>query len=139
MSRGRRSIVSLSVVPALPGKRRPSPPPNMSAAEVAAWQAVVSAMPAHWFYGAESVLARYCVQVASCEVMERRLRAMWDGSGPIDQTLLAAHARATTTLVKLAQALRLSPGSRYTPRSAAGRLSEAKSGQVRPWDPQRRR
>lgn len=134
MARGRRSRAGLSVVPPLVPGKRPSPPPGLSEFEVEAWAAIVSSMPAHWFHGAESVLARYCSLTATCETLEVRIRAMWAGSGPIDRGLLAAHARSTAALTKLAQALRLSPASRYTPRSAAGRVSEAKSTRARPWE-----
>jgi hypothetical protein len=36
--------------------------------------------------------------------------------------------------IKLAQTLRLSPGSRYMPRSAVDRLNETKSTRARPWE-----
>ena len=132
--RGRRSTADLNVVPVLPGARRPDAPPHLSEAEAGIWRATVTAMPASWFVGAESVLARYCAVTAGSEEMEHRIRAMWATKAPIDRTLLAAHARATSTLIKLARALRLSPASRTTTRTAAGRLSEAKSTHARPWE-----
>jgi hypothetical protein len=133
MPRGRRSAADLAIVPVVPGAREgPTPPPGMSEPETVAWRRTVKAMPSGWFIGSESVLRQYCIQITTCETLEGRLRTMWESSAPIDRTLLSAHAKATTTLIKLAQSLRLTPGSRATPKRAGQMLNEAK--RARPWE-----
>src|SRR5262245_32916136 len=132
MTRGRRSVADLAIVPVVPGARRPTPPPGLGKREVVAWGKTTAAMPGGWFVGSESVLRQYCIQITTCETLEGRLREMWENSGPIDAKLLATHAKATTTLIKLAQSLRLTPGSRATPKRAGQMLNEAK--RARPWE-----
>jgi hypothetical protein len=126
MPRGRRSAAGLQVVPAVPAHHRSTPPPDLSEPEAEAWRAIVSGMPATWFRGSETVLRRYVAEAVLCGQIEARLRAMLGGSGPIDQTLMGAHAKATATLLKLAQSLRLTPGSRATPKRAGQMLNDAK-------------
>jgi hypothetical protein len=119
-------------VPIVPDLRRPEPPPDLTETEARAWRSITASKPATWFHGAESILARLCTKIAICEALERRLRLMWEGSGRIDDKLLAMHRQEALAVAKLSQALRLSPGSRYTPRAATQYLNEAKVS--RPWE-----
>ena len=68
MSRGRKSINALSVVPVIPGQGRPEPPRALDKAEKAVWRDIVGAMPPNWF-GSECqpVLRRLCAQVVISE------------------------------------------------------------------------
>jgi len=122
----------LSVVPVVRGRRRPTPPPNLSEAEGKIWSDTTAAMLATWFIGSKSVLRAYVVQAAACAHLQARIRAMLAGSEPIDRTLLATNAKATQSLIKLAQSLRLTLGSRATPKRASQMLRE--SNTARPWE-----
>src|SRR6516165_10516564 len=75
MSRGRKSVDALSVVPLIPGQGRPEPPRALDKAEKAVWRAIVGAMPPNWF-GSECqpVLRRLCAQVVVSEGLEEQLR-----------------------------------------------------------------
>ena len=64
MSRGRKSINALSVVPLIPGQGRPEPPRALDRAEKAVWMEIVGAMPPNWFgLECQPVLRRLCAQV----------------------------------------------------------------------------
>ena len=64
MSRGRKSINALSVVPLIPGQGRREPPRALDRAEKAVWMEIVGAMPPNWFgLECQPVLRRLCAQV----------------------------------------------------------------------------
>ena len=75
MSRGRKSINALSVVPVIPGQGRPQPPRALDKAEKAVWRSIIGAMPPNWF-GSECqpVLRRLCAQIVISEGLEEQLR-----------------------------------------------------------------
>jgi hypothetical protein len=75
MSRGRKSINALSVVPVIPGQGRPEPPRALDRAEKAVWREIVGAMPPNWFgLECQPVLRRLCAQVVISEELEEQLR-----------------------------------------------------------------
>jgi hypothetical protein len=132
MPRGRKSPDALQLVPQVPWSP-PEPPAEFDAVEAAHWCSIVGSMPSSWLTGAaKPLLARLCVVITTCELLERDLRRMW-AAGPMDAKLLSAHAAACTTLAKLAQSLRISPRSRWTAKSAAEQVREAKTA-ARPWE-----
>ena len=96
MARGRKSAVSLAVVPpALPGER-PAPPAALDDTEACIWRAIVGALPPAWLdAAAQEVLARAVAQASVCEGMEAQLRERRRRADP-DQdaiaTLAAQHA-----------------------------------------------
>jgi hypothetical protein len=58
MARGRKSGVSLAVVPpTLPGER-PAPPAEPDRTEARIWKEIVGALPPTWLDAAQQVLAR---------------------------------------------------------------------------------
>jgi hypothetical protein len=131
MPRGRKSPDGLHLVPQVPWSP-PEPPAEFDAAEAAHWREIVGSMPSTWWAGAtKPILARLCTTITTCELLERDLRRMW-AAGEIDAKLLSAHAGACTTIAKLAQALRISPRSRWTAKSAGEQAREHKSS--RPWE-----
>jgi hypothetical protein len=64
---------------------------------------------------------------ATCERLDGELR-----DHPLDARLLKIHGQQALLGAKLAQSLRLSPRSRYTPRQAGEQVREAKLS--RPWE-----
>ena len=136
MSRGRKSINALSVVPVIPGQGRPEPPQALDKAEKAVWRDIVGAMPPNWF-GSECqpVLRRLCAQVVISEAIEeqlRRLRA--DGLGDSERAarLAEAHRDAAKAVNQLSQSLRLTPKSRWSARTSETELGRA--AKERPWE-----
>ena len=131
MPRGRRS--SADNVVTMPHVR-PEPPEELGEAEARHWRELVNTMPADWLSGAAGpLLVRLCKVIMSCELMETKIREMWQTNAPIDTKLLSAHAQASILLMKLSRELRLNPRSRYSPRSASEQMREAKLGS-RPWE-----
>jgi hypothetical protein len=132
MPRGRKSPDALQLVPQVPWSP-PEPPSEFDAIEAGHWREIVNSMPATWLTGAaKPLLARLCVTITTCELLERDLRLMWAAAGPIDAKLLSSHAMACGTLAKLSQSLRLSPRSRWTAKSAGEQIRETKT--ARPWE-----
>ena len=77
MARGRKSGVSLTVVPpALPGER-PVPAADLDATEQRIWKAIVDALPPVWLdAAAQEILTRAVAQAVVCEGQEARLREL---------------------------------------------------------------
>ena len=136
MSRGRKSINALSVVPLIPGQGRPEPPRALDRAEKTVWRDIVSAMPPNWF-GLESqpVLRRLCAQVVVSEGLEEQLRRVRaDGSGDSERAarLAEAHREAARAVNQLSQSLRLTPKSRWSARTSETEIGHA--AKERPWE-----
>ena len=74
MARGRKSAISLAVMPpALPGEK-PAPPAELDAVEERIWRAIVGALPPTWLdAAAQQILVRAVAQAAVCEGQEAKL------------------------------------------------------------------
>lgn len=134
MPRGRKSAISLSLVPpALPGDR-PAPPPELDDTEQRIWRSIVEGLPPTWFdTAAQQVLLRAVAQAAICERQEARLRQLRASTDPgaVDD-LAAVHAAAAKALAHLLGVLRATPRARIVPRDATRQL--ARAPRVRPWE-----
>ena len=136
MSRGRKSVNALSVVPVIPGQGRPEPPRALDKAEKAVWRGIVGAMPPNWF-GSECqpVLRRLCAQVVISEGLEEQLRGVRaDGISDSERAarLAEAHREAARAVNQLSQSLRLTPKSRWSARASETEISHA--AKERPWE-----
>jgi hypothetical protein len=136
MARGRKSAVSLAVVPpALPGER-PAPPAALDDTEASIWRAIVGALPPAWLdAAAQEVLARAVAQASVCEGMEAQLREKRRRADPdLDAiaTLAAQHAASAKALAHLLGVLRATPRSRMVPRGAGRQMAQV--ARVRPWE-----
>ena len=136
MSRGRKSVNALSVVPVIPGQGRPEPPRALDKAEKAVWRGIVGAMPPNWF-GSECqpVLRRLCAQVVVSEGLEEQLRGVRaDGISDSERAarLAEAHREAARAVNQLSQSLRLTPKSRWSARTSETEISHA--AKERPWE-----
>ena len=136
MSRGRKSINALSVVPLIPGQGRPGPPRALDRAEKTVWRDIVGAMPPNWF-GLESqpVLRRLCAQIVISEGLEEQLRKVRaDGFGDSERAarLSQAHRDTAKAVNQLSQSLRLTPKSRWSARTSETEVGHA--AKERPWE-----
>jgi hypothetical protein len=136
MARGRKSGVSLTVIPpALPGER-PAPPAELDAAEQRIWNAIVGALPPTWLdAAAQAILVRAVTQASVCEGQEARLRELRRQVNPDMGALgilAAEHAASARALVGLLGALRATPRTRMAPRGASRQLAQVP--RVRSWE-----
>ena len=136
MSRGRKSINALSVVPLIPGRGRPEPPPALDRTEKAVWRGIVGAMPPNWF-GLESqpILRRLCAQIVISEGLEAQLRKVRaDGLSDSEHAarLAKAHRDTAKAVNQLSQSLRLTPKSRWSARASETEVGHA--AKERPWE-----
>ena len=136
MSRGRKSINALSVVPVIPGQGRPQPPRALDKAEKAVWRSIVGAMPPNWFgLECQPVLRRLCAQIVISEGLEEQLRKVRaDGLADSERAarLAEAHRDAARAVNQLSQALRLTPKSRWSARTSETEVGHA--AKERPWE-----
>src|SRR5215831_874613 len=73
----RKAAAELAVVPLVPGRGRPEPPPDLDPLEQGVWRDVVAALPGHWIDPAgQVVLRRLVAQAAVAERQEMRLRQL---------------------------------------------------------------
>jgi hypothetical protein len=91
--RGRKSLASLSIVPAvsIDARQRPEPPKRLSSEEKAVWREVTGAVRPDWLYGAEHLLEIY----VRATVHERWLAELVkgaDANGPRFAKLVACNA-----------------------------------------------
>ena len=136
MARGRKSAVSLTVVPpALPGER-PAPPAELDDAETGIWRRIVGALPPTWLdTAAQEILTRAVAQAAVCERQEAQLRALRAEAQPdldVIGALAAQHASAGKSLSHLLGVLRATPRARMVSRGASRQLAQVP--RVRPWE-----
>ncbi len=136
MARGRKSSVSLAVVPpALPGER-PAPPAEFDAAEARIWTAIVGTLPPAWLdAAAQEILVRVVAQARVCEGLEARLRELRRQADPDADaiaTLAAQHATSAKALAHLLGVLRATPRARMVPRGAGRQMAQV--ARVRPWE-----
>jgi hypothetical protein len=136
MARGRKSAVSLAVVPpALPGER-PAPPAALDDTEACIWRAIVGALPPAWLdAAAQEILVRVVAQASVCEGLEAQLREKRRRVDPdLDAiaTLAAQHAASAKALAHLLGVLRATPRSRMVPRGAGRQMAQV--ARVRPWE-----
>jgi phage terminase small subunit len=136
MSRGRKSMNTLSVVPVIPGQGRPEPPRALDKSEKAVWRSIVGAMPPNWF-GSECqpVLRRLCAQIVISEGLEgqlREVRAAGSADSERAARLAEAHRDAARAVNQLSQALRLTPKSRWSARTSETEVGRA--ARERPWE-----
>jgi hypothetical protein len=136
MARGRKSGISLAVVPpTLPGER-PAPPVELDATEQRIWRAIVDALPPTWLdAAAQQVLVRAVAQASVCEGLEAQLRARRAQDPPDADAigvLTAQHAAASKSFSHLLGVLRATPRARMVPRGASRQLAQVP--RVRPWE-----
>ncbi len=132
----RRSAASLAILQGSKGQL-PDAPAHLTPAQAEVWRAVVSTKPVDWF-AADSypVLEGYCLAVD----MQNEIAAAING---YDRSSIAGeglnHWKALIKLARdqqqhvamLATKLRLTPQSRYTPKSA--NTANNRAGLERPW------
>ena len=139
--RGRKSAAALSTVTNIPGQRA-APPAELTDEQAEEWRAIVATKPPEWFNrDCQALLVALCRHI----VISRRVAEMVD-SFPMDQlsteeglaryqrlgTMMERHSGAVATI---STKLRLTPQSRYNPRSADTAASRADAtGSSRPWD-----
>ena len=136
MARGRKSGISLAVVPpVLPGER-PAPPAELDAIEERIWRAIVGALPPTWLdAAAQQILVRAVAQAAVCEGQEAKLRALRSQENPDTDAigaLAAQHAAAGKNLSHMLGVLRATPRARMVPRGASRQIAQVP--RVRPWE-----
>ena len=136
MARGRKSSVSLAVVPPALLGERPAPPAELDVAEACIWTAIVGALPRAWLdAAAQEVMARAVAQAGVCEDLEARLRELRRQPDPdLDAiaNLAAQHAASAKALAHLLGVLRATPRSRMVPRGAGRQMAQV--ARVRPWE-----
>jgi hypothetical protein len=132
----RKAAAELAVVPLVPGRGRPEPPPDLDPLEQGVWRDVVAALPGHWIDPAgQVVLRRLVAQAAVAERQEMRLRQL-RGQEQDDREeaaeLTIAHGAVAKTVAQLLAELRATPRSRMVSRAAGQRLDQ--TSESRPWE-----
>ena len=138
--RGRKSAASLAVVTPI-ADHRPAPPEGLTAEQAAEWTAVVRRLPSDYFpRECHQLLAAFCRHVSSFRVLSASIdefKSEWTVSDEGLKRygdLLALREREGRALSSLATRLRITPQSRYHPRTAGVAAADAGSGRPKPWD-----
>lgn len=129
----RRSVASLSIVPAGPAGELPAPPDELSKAEAKVWTETVESKPADWF-GPDSypVLKEYCRAAVMCDALAKAsARAVKSGDSGAIKSALDMRDKEARRVASLATKLRLTQQSKYGPRAAA--TADARANGKRPW------
>jgi len=132
----RKPAAALAVVPRVPGRGRPEPPPDLDELESRIWREVVDALPGHWLDRAgQLVLRRLAAQGAVSERQEARLRllrAQEQDGGEEAATLAAQHGVSAKNVTYLLVQLRATPRSQLRSRAAGAQMEQAPDS--RPWE-----
>jgi hypothetical protein len=137
--RGRKSAASLAIVAPI-SEHRPPPPEGLTPEQAAEWTAIVRRLP-HDFFPREShrLLEAFCRHTTSFRILSECIDSFqkeWlNDPGGFGQyrELLALRDREGRALSSLATRLRITPASRYQPRTAA--TAAAKPGDRQAWEP----
>ena len=133
----RKSAAALATVTPVTDSR-PAPPDSLTEAEVEAWWAIVRRLPQDWFpketHGLLAALLKHqTTHRVLCGLIEDFNMAMLQGTdigmAPYNQ-LLGMRARETKAMADLATKLRLTPQSRYQPRTAARATEREPRGSI---------
>jgi hypothetical protein len=118
----------------LPNRRLPAPA-DLPKAEQALWRAITETKPADWFGADSALLLREYVRVAvMCDALDARVKVALDGTDmKALKGWLGLRDREARRLALLGTKLRLTPQSKYTPKSAA--TAERRASGPRPWGP----
>jgi len=138
--RGRKSAASLAVVRPITD-HRPSPPEGLTEEQAAEWTAITRRLPAgHFPRECHGLLMAYCKHISSFRMLSESVdsfRSEWlitdEGLGRYG-ALLALREREGRALSSLATRLRITPQSRYHPRTAGVAAADAGSGRSKPWE-----
>ena len=138
--RGRKSAASLAVVRPITD-HRPSPPEGLTEEQAAEWTAITRRLPAgHFPRECHGLLMAYCKHISSFRMLSESVdlfRSEWlitdEGLGRYG-ALLALREREGRALSSLATRLRITPQSRYQPRTAGVAAADADSGRSKPWE-----
>lgn len=126
-------------MPATAGMPQPSPvPADFSDAEATLWTEIIESKPADWF-GPDClpVLREYVRAAVLCDGLSGKIRRAIEGGEGEDatvglvKTLLDMRDKESRRAVSLATKLRLTPQSRYGPRTAE--RADKRAGGKRPW------
>src|SRR5215471_5257977 len=132
----RKAAAELAIVPRIPGRGRPEPPPDLDVLEQRIWREVIDALPGHWLDRAgQLVLRRLVAQAAVAERQEvqlRQLRAQEQDGGEEAATLAAQHGVLAKNVAYLLTQLRATPRSQLRSRAAGSQMEQAPDS--RPWD-----
>jgi phage terminase small subunit len=118
--------------------RRPVPPAHLGDEAQAIWRATVNSVPADWFPpGTRPLLEALCGLAVSQQYALRALQRIESGEEQFDQNrwerLQKQLGEVSGRVATLATRLRLTPQSRYGPRSAATAARGNHDG-PKPWE-----
>jgi phage terminase small subunit len=133
-TRGRKSSAELATVSpdGIGLTRRPEPPSHLGDDAADIWRATVNSLPADWFSpGTLPLLEAFCGLSVSQQLTLRALQRAERSGGDFDrdewETLLKQLGELSGRVATLATRLRLTPQSRYGPRSAATAANQGSS------------
>ena len=132
----RKSAASLTVLPRVPGRGPPEPPPDLDELESRIWREVIDALPSQWLDSAgQLILRRLAAQVAVSERQEARLRQLRAQGRDDDEEaviLAAQHGVIAKNVAYLLTQLRATPRAQLRSRAAGSRAEQAP--EARPWE-----
>lgn len=134
IQRGRKAAAASLTVLTTPDAPR-QPPKGLTKPQIAVWRMVTATMPAD-FFGPDTLplLVAYCRHAASMDLLAVRINEIEAAGGKDVEylALLKARAQESATLLRLAQAQRLTQHSRYRAEAAVLKGGAAKENR-KPW------
>jgi hypothetical protein len=126
---GRKSLASLSVLPAMATKP-PPPPEKLSEPEKALWRETTAALRPNWFQGCEPVLEAYVGSVMMGREISDTLATCSPSSDKFAD-LVRLRCNVSATIASLATKLRLTPQSSRDSRNVKHVSTRPKPWQIR--------
>jgi len=138
--RGRKSKASLTVIAhgGIISTARPNAPATLTKEQAVEWKEIVDRMPADWFTRETwPLLAQYCRHIVVAYRIAQLIEQTETSPDPLDidryDQLLRMQTRETTSIARLATAMRLTQQAKYTAKAAGTASRKAGTGK-KPWE-----
>ncbi len=138
--RGRKSKASLTVIShdGIISTARPKTPADLTKEQAVEWKEIVDRMPADWFTKeTHPLLTQYCRHIIVAYRIAQLIEQIETSPDPLDidkyDQLLRMQTRETTSIARLATAMRLTQQAKYTAKAAGTASRKAGTG-PKPWE-----
>ena len=132
---GRQSAASLEVA-SISIPQRPEPPDSLTPSQAITWRKIAATKPPDWFSAdVQPILEAYCKAIDFQRTITSEREQMVIEAGVVAaKELHGIEEKNAKLIATLATKMRLTPQSRYTPKTAMTAHKRSGGGEKKPWE-----